>query len=117
VLDLHFANAVVQLCARCRVTLSRLVLTHERRGAGLAYDIFSGQPGSVVECRDLYRLREACTLPEMQLKALLGLKRSAHLPNSSAPQAATLRDVTYRVSPCVDAARQAAGSRPVACVT
>lgn len=92
-------DGAVQLCSTCMVTLTRLVIRGERKGTGPVYDVFTGRPGSRAKVRsiDTYRLRTACTPAAMQLKSITTLQRSAMYPNSSAPQAAELRDVTYRV--------------------
>lgn len=92
-------DGAVQLCSTCMVTLTRLVIKGERKGTGPVYDVFTGRPGSKAKVHSIntYRLREACTPAAMQLKAITTLPRSAMFPNSSAPQAAELRDITYRV--------------------
>jgi hypothetical protein len=92
-------DGAVQLCSTCMVTLTRLVIRGERKGSGPVYDVFTGRPGSKAKVRslDTYRLRSACTPAATQIKSITTLQRSAQFPNSSAPQEAELRDITYKV--------------------
>lgn len=98
VLDFGMVDGAVQLCSTCMVTLTRLVIRGERKGSGPVYDVFTGRPGSRAKLRslDTYRLRSACTPAVTQMKSITTLQRSAQFPNSSAPQEAELRDITYK---------------------
>lgn len=98
VVNFNFAYAVVELCGTCKVNITHLALQHERRGVGLLYDMFSGLPGSSIVCSNVYRLRDACTPPEVQVKSMKAMQRSRLMPNSSSPQQVSVRDVEYRVS-------------------
>lgn len=96
-LDFGLVDGALQICSTCIMTLTRIVMTGERKGTGPVYDIFTGHPGSRVQSIDTYRLRLACTPPEMQLKSIQTMQRSALYPNRSTAQDVDLRDVTYRV--------------------
>lgn len=97
VLDFNFVRSAVEVCGTCTLTMSHLVLRQERKGTGPNFDVFVGQPGSKVVSRRLYRLRQACTPPKMQLTAVQKLRRSTLLPGSTLPQQIALRNVTYKV--------------------
>ena len=61
VLDFRFMRSVVHLCASCVFHMRDMAISNERRGNGGSIDFFVGEPGSVLQLRNGYRLRLACT--------------------------------------------------------
>lgn len=100
VLDFGMVDGAVQLCSGCIVTLTRLVIKGDRRGSGPVYDLFVGQPGPVTAqvCSiNTLRVRAVCTPASDRVRSVRVMRRSPLFPNSTAPQAIRVADVTYRV--------------------
>lgn len=95
--DFNYTAGVVQLCSGCRFVLADLVLANERRGSGPEIDAFAGEPSSVVETRNVLRLRQACTPSALAARAAAGMSRSGD--GYGQAQQLRLANVTYAVRP------------------
>eukprot|EP00775_Hariotina_reticulata_P003316 gene3316-3593_t len=96
VLDLNFANSVVQLCASCIFSIVNITIKNERRGTGPYFDIFTGKPGSRVMPYHCHRWHLACTTAPESAETINSLPRSQILPDPNGTQRLQIQNVSFR---------------------
>jgi hypothetical protein len=97
--DLNFANEVINVCPGCVLTLADLVIANSRRGTGEGLDAITGEGAalrSMIVLRNVVQLRPACVPARDAGLALAETPRPAAAAGSQQQQY-ELRDVEFRV--------------------